>query len=176
MSGTIFEGSEERGSITGRDNEIIYKGKPVQPLNSTQPERNLLTVVHTVHHQLEGEQPRTVQDSYTTELTTPQETYSRSQLATTDWVSLDFGWLEPHEVGMIVIQNLEGRRHQVNPSNAELEHINSRIIELTHLGQEETPWPIFPKRSFVAHTEYADKLIIRCRYQQAKFRLTLIPK
>jgi hypothetical protein len=169
-------GDENSGTMTGNKQKIKYKGREIQELAVNDKRRNMLTVLHTVHHHLAGEQPRSVQLSYNKSLTVEQEVYSRGQLATEDWQSIDFGWFEPSEVGFIVVENLEGKHFQVNPTEHELEQLNKRVIELTHRGQEELPWPIPPKESFVAATEHADKLILRCRNKQAKFRLTLYPK
>lgn len=79
-----------------------------------------LTVQLTVYHQRCGENPTSITPSFVAALEEVEQPYSRQLKVGTEWMLLDFGWLEGKQ-GEIIIENRAGKGLIVTPSKAQQE-------------------------------------------------------
>ena len=146
------------------------------PLNPNPQELSRLTVVLNVHHEQALDQPRSISLPFAELLATKHESYSRRCRVTKDWVSLDLGWIPSEDVGYLVIEHLEGRRYSVQPTEAERALVANRVIEIAYVTSLDDCWPIPPRLPFFVAVERAQDLRIRCRTEEAHFRIHVIPR
>lgn len=125
---------------TGR---IAGTGKPsTTPSVADSPSR--ITVVETVYFHNRGIDPAVITSKFGRPLETDEQAFVRRATMTEDWVPLDVGWVK--KAAMIVIQNLEGRNLQVNPTPEEKLETASRVVELSFgcgVEKDEGPRDMF---------------------------------
>ena len=137
-----------------------------------------MTVCSMVHHERSGERPQSLETSFSSTLTSDEESYTRKCKANEEWVPLNFGFVPIDQVGMFVIENVEGRNFHVNPSEQELDQIRLRVIEVAVVGAEDVPFVIPTKQHHPFNTPRPDRLRIRCRPGggQAQYRIFVVPR
>lgn len=64
-----------------------------------------LTVVESVYHQINGEQPTIVDPGYTVPIKSDEQPYIRRLTITDSWQPLDCGWI--NKASLLVLQNTE---------------------------------------------------------------------
>lgn len=135
-----------------------------------------MTMVWTLHHQSQGEEARSVGSAYDEVLRTGHEMYSRRCTASEEWTPLDFGWLPAEDVIAVVIENLEGRHLQVNPTEEERESMSMQVIEI-RLDETSTNYVLVPPRHAVP-LELAryDCVEVRCLGPETRYRVTAVPR
>jgi hypothetical protein len=155
---------------------MIPEGIKVEPLNFHPIEFSRVTVNLNVHHELAGEQPRSFCFAFQDFLKSSQESYSRKLHALSGWTKLDLGWVEPDEVGYVLIDNLEERNELVYQTEEEKHEAASRIIEIAYEDSLNNYWPIPPRLFFFCPVARPEDLRIRCQNGTARCRVTIIPK
>jgi hypothetical protein len=141
------------------------------------PLADRLTIVETVYHQHLHQPPTAIETRYQRSLKTSEQVYSHQCTATEDWQPLELGWLKSN-VGMLVITNDEGHFTQVNPTEAERETAEKKILELSYGVTITNPsWLILPRESFRGQPAPAwlDSLFIRCRSGSCKYTVNVVP-
>lgn len=142
-----------------------------------------ITVVETVYHQSFGGEPTCSESKYTKILETMEQPFKRDTKCTEEWDKLDAGWLD--ECSLLVISNKEGSGLQSIPTEDEKLDIAMRVIEISgeydigSVDGPEKPVPHFeicPGESFRGCPVELKKLYIRCRYETARYSLTVFPK
>lgn len=146
------------------------------PLNPNPQELSRLTVVLNIHHEQAQDQPRSLSLPYAELLQTQHESYSRRCKASSEWTSVDLGWVPAEDVGFIVIEHLEGKRFTTHPTEAEKAIVAGRILEIAYATSLNDTWPVPPRLPFFAATERAQDLRIRCRSGEAHYRIHIIPR
>ena len=136
--------------------------------------RARLVVVESVYHQSPDGQPTSAEGAYARQLDTDEQPYARKCKATEEWRPLDCGWLD--RASMLHVVNEEGR-FLVQPTDAEREEVNRKLIELAVSVQGSlTPFAEIPPHETARFRPVDPKALrVRCRSGAAKFTLTLFP-
>jgi hypothetical protein len=137
-------------------------------------ERNRLTCVLNLYHEQDDEQPEGFRLAFSDKLHLSSQRYNRRLKIGEDPVALDVGWFSPDEIGTLLVENLEGTRFSIVPSEEELADVAKRIIHVYHPGSPS--WLIPPRRFLLAHPEDASGLLLRCGHGRARVSLTIIPR
>lgn len=107
-------------------------------------------------------------------LETQIEPYSRRITLNDERSLIDFGWIKSTDVGMLIVENLEGRKFDVNPSPEEMEEINGRIVEIYLHEDSWVPILVRPRSMQRLEVDDFESIRLRCRSGSAKCRITLI--
>lgn len=135
-----------------------------------------LTVLYTVHHEHRGEQPVSVSLGHSRMLKTKDEVYQRRLKVNEEWKAIDLGWVEPANVGCIVIENQVGRGRTVNPTEEELIADNRKVLEVSYTQDSAKCDLVPPGAPDVKWPADATSLYVRCQHGEASCRVTVIPK
>jgi len=148
--------------------------KPV-PLEATQREINRVTVVSTIHHERTDDRPISIPLTFSEDLTVNEESFSRRMVAVEDWQLLipNFGFLDPKQVGLLIIESLVGGRRQLNPTEEQKESDKKKVLVV---GCEPFFMVIRPRRHLYFETLDAEQLMVRCLSGDAKYRVTVLPR
>lgn len=137
---------------------------------------NRITVLNTVHHECQGEQPRTIQSAYSDGLQTDEEAYTRRHKAEQVRYPLDTGWIPPDKAGLIIIENLEGRDLLVNLSEEEKQLLAGKYLEL-RLDPDSKQCIIMPPRMSICFlTSHVEDAVISAPNGPVQYRVTVLPK
>lgn len=168
---------------------MIGSGHPAvidKPPVRTVPDR--ITVVETVYHQAEGDQPTAIESRFSRRLQTKEQPCVRKLVAGPEWHLVDREsmdrpgcWLE--RVGMLVIRNEEGEFTQVVPTSQERAEVAARVLSLgvgvSISADEHIVMPfarILPgKESCRFQPTDISNLWIRCQAGKAKYTVTMLP-
>lgn len=142
-------------------------------MNENKEGKDRLTIVETVYHRQYGEEATSVESRFTRELETQEQPYTRRLKVEEDWRSLDVGWIA--QVGMLIIENTEGKFLHRNPTEAEKAETLKKILEIKHEGSEGC-WLILPGESMRACPSDASSLRIRCQLGIARFTIHVFSK
>jgi len=146
----------------------------LEPLKLGSQLRDRVTVVEHVHFQHATEPPMSIGSPYDRILSTQVEPYSRRLVVTEERSMLDFGWINSVDVGMLIVENYEGRKFDVNPSPEELEEVSQRIVEIYLHADSHTPVLVRPRATQRLELDDFEPVRLRCRSGSAKCRVTLI--
>lgn len=135
-------------------------------------ERNRFTCVLNLYHEQTGEQPAGARLAFSDGLQYGIQRYQRHYVIGEEPAPLDLGWFRPHEVGFVLLENLEGLNLPTLPSDEELADINSRVIEVRY-GE---PMLLPPRRFFPFCFLYPERVKVSCLHGKAKLGLTLFPR
>lgn len=138
-------------------------------------ERNRITCVLQLYHEQDGEQPDGVRLAFVAPSKYNVQRYQRRMKIDEADNPLDIGWFKPHEVGSILIENLEGKGLQVQPTDEEREDIARRIIDVREAGGTSS-WLVPPGGFFLGCPSSAEKVLIRCQHGSAKIGLSIYPR
>jgi len=136
------------------------------------PIRDRITVIDRVYHQRLGEEAQEFPCTFSRELETTEQPYTRQLVATEEWKPLDHGWIE--RVGMLIVVNQEGRFLQTNPSKEQKDEAAKKILELQYEGSAWS-WLIPPGESFRGMPGDITNLLIRSRSGTIKFTVHVLP-
>lgn len=90
-----------------------------------------LTVVQSIYYQSPGLDANQRETKYSVEIDQDEQPYYRQLIlksSNSEPTSIETGWVE--DVGTLLIENLEGKFTQVQPTEDEREDVKGRIIEL----------------------------------------------
>ena len=147
-------------------------------LTSHQPQKKIadrVTVVETIYHQVQGEQPTTIESRYSRNLKTDEQLYQRRFTVTEDWVLLDLGWAG-NNISLLHISNEEGKFPHKIPTPEEIEEVARRVIEVSYAPTSGMGWSIPPGESIRGIPTRVESLFLRCVCGKAKCVLTLVPE
>jgi len=147
-------------------------------ITSSRPQKKIadrVTVVETIYHQVQGEQPTTIDSRYSRNLETNEQLYQRRFTVAEDWTLIDLGWAGKN-VSLLHISNEEGRFPHNIPTLEELEEAAKRIIEVSYVPTSGMGWSIPPRESMRGLPTKVESLFLRCACGKAKCILTLVPE
>jgi hypothetical protein len=126
--------SPDKGRIGGFDRPGQARPQPrlVQTDRTlTQPKANSrITVVEHITYSVKSGNPMVIPSRFGRNMLTEEQPYQRQLTIDGTWRKLELGWLDECRLGMVIIENNEGKRLQRIPSPAEVASINARIIEV----------------------------------------------
>lgn len=144
--------------------------------------KNRITVREQVYLETHGGKPEEILSSFSRELESYEQPYTRNLTATEEWQSLDFGWLKDN-VGMLVIVNNEGKFTQVNPTDEERTEAAKKVLEVSHFrgvsstgGQRLNVWLIPVGENMRGSSTGSHLLHIRSQHGNTKYTLYAFPK
>lgn len=92
--------------------------------------RPRITYSMSLHHQIPGEDAKTIKLNGDKPLDVEENPYERALTIKDEFVPLDFGWLSPDMVGSIVLYNITGRGRPTQPTPEEREQDASAVLVL----------------------------------------------
>ena len=137
-------------------------------------ERNRLTCVLNLYHEQHGEQPTGMRLTFSESLSVNAERYQRRMRVTEQAIPLDLGWFKPDEVGLILVENLEGLHLQVHPSDEERADLELRVLEV---GEPDCScWFIPPRRFLLGYSSDPGSITVRSQHGTIKMGITIYPR
>lgn len=132
-----------------------------------------IVVKDVLYHQVAGEQP-TMFDlpGFTRQLKSDEQVYHRKLTVGEDWQSIDVGWLHGC-CGMLILENLEGRFIQVQPTDNERSCVEARVVDV-RFG-EEVGVVLLPRESVRFQPFDVSKVFMRCRLSTARVSINVVP-
>jgi hypothetical protein len=106
--------------------EIINELKRVRPANIVR-----MTYSLNVHHQLPGENPKPFRVNGDKVLVVEEQPYERTVTIDKE-TDLDFGWIEPSQMKMIILYNITGKSRNTIPNDEERESDASAVLVMDH--------------------------------------------
>jgi hypothetical protein len=151
--------------------------------------RGRITVVESVYHQTENEQPTMVPESrYSRPCITDEQPFLRKGKIGEQWQSLETGWLP--QTSLLRLSNEAGKFSRI-PSLEEREQEAAKVIEVAfvppvdhtpkrdmHSPQQTGPHPcleIHPGESSRFRPCDLGTIRVRCRSGEAPYHLSLLP-
>lgn len=132
-----------------------------------------VTVVEQISHQRAGRNPISYPSSFTRELKTSEQPYSREITVGPEWQPLDTGWIA--ECGQLSIVNKAGSfPYQRQPTKEQLEESAKQILEVGDRFSEFR-WRIPAGESLRGFPSDAKLLFIRSQHGTITCIITLIP-
>jgi hypothetical protein len=159
--------------------EINKKQKRSVPRSVPMPvlkDFDRLTVTQSVNHEHRGEPPKSVVVGYSRTLEYKEEPYQRRFSVPGTWTPIDLGWMPSDKVGCVVLENLEGRSHLVNPTDEERKEIEAKVLEVSYHQDSKACDLIRPGASDIKWPSDASKLYVRCQSGTASCRISVISK
>lgn len=155
----------------------INQPEELPPVAPTRPVKDRITVVEMVYHQHYGDSPTSLEHRYTRWLDSDEQVFTRRSKAIESWEPVDYGWIDPHKCGLLVLTNQEGNFTRTNPTDEEREEAAAKVIELAYetLNGISPPWYVLPGESMRAHPSNLDQLMIRSQSGKARYTLNLYP-
>lgn len=126
-----------------------------------------ITVVDKFYFEPAGGKSRLFETKFWHDLKSIEQLWERSCIGNETWKQLDLGWLNGQPVGMIVIENNEGKFYDKNPTPEERLAVAARVLHLAILGENEvptdaTPWlSIWPGGGFKGKPSPSARLWVR---------------
>lgn len=115
---------EETVTVGGKEYQVVKELK-----QNTDQSFNRVTIVESIYHE-NNEGPAQINTpSFSYQLTSDEQAYTRIMTVKEEWVPLDTGWLDG-KVSMIHLFNMEGKIAPVRLSEEQKADIQSRVIEL----------------------------------------------
>lgn len=153
----------------------------VTPLVTNKAAIDRLTMAISIHHESMGMQPNSRQCIGQTLLSECDEPYSRQIKGGLNqaWQPINLGhFTGVEEVGYVLIENLEGKHLQVNPTAEERAEINQRIIEVGYGTNDPLGFKllVLPGFCLPVLTELAYLLKLRSKHGIAACRVTIYPR
>lgn len=143
-----------------------------------------ITELHKVYFEPYGEQPILFESKGYRNLKTTEQVYQRKGKATPIWTPLDTGWLSGKPLGLLLLQNEEGKFRETIPTPEELLASSRKSIFIAFGDESGNPpsdavgaWEVLPGNSFHGIPSDASRVFLRCRsgVSVARFSLVLIP-
>lgn len=134
-----------------------------------------LSAVFMIYHQQSGESPTAVDGRWSRGMEGDEQPYSRKVVLGEDWQPIDCGWCKDG-AGYVVIENLEGKNLQAQPTPEERRAISERVVEI---GFGENPAAclfVLPGESHPLSPTDASEIVLRCRKGKAKATVTVYPR
>jgi len=137
-----------------------------------------ITVVETIAHvgmDLGFTSPTGVEARWWRPVASAEQVYQRRLMAGPSWQPLDSGWIE--QVGMVVVENVEGHGLQVIPTPEEKAAIAARVVELGLMGDEGDCRDfacVLPGEHL--RLQPTQPVHLRCRAGEARVVVTVYPR
>ena len=133
-------------------------------------------VVNTLFHQQPHTPAFTVEARFTRFLDSDEQPYQRRLTLTEDWQKLDYGWLAPDRVAVLVIKNEEGRYLTI-PTQEEKDDMARRTIHLGHkIGDVVAAyWLVRPGECFQGEPFSLEDFYLRSAKGKIRCTITIIP-
>lgn len=148
----------------------------------TPPRRTRVTMLSKLYYERYGEQAdypdHTPHIEY---LETEEEAYKRTLSVGGQWMPIDFGWTKETHCSFINIKNVYRTKRDVEPTDAEKEDDNSRILEI---GKAIPQLPDYIEPVAILYTGQEvtfsplgslDRFVIRCRAGSGRYSVFCIP-
>lgn len=110
-------------------NELERFGELVQP-NRQHRVVNRLNIQTKLIREQHGMTPTVVDVSASKLVMGEEQTYTRHRKIKDIWTPLDYGWIEPDQIGWVVVDNREGRGLVQGLSPQEREELEANILEV----------------------------------------------
>lgn len=140
---------------------------------------NRITAIFNIAREYDGENPISIDPIISQlNLSVKEDHYSRRIRVNQDWIPLDLGHLRADQVGLVVIENLEGRFLDVNPTEGERKEASKRIIQVS-FGDPTNASLAFPAPAslpYVGYPQDASRIALRCPVGVAKCRIWVFPR
>lgn len=152
----------------------IKRGKAPKP-----PDR--LTAIINIHHQPFGEQIYSPEPLITEmKLKSREEHYSRRRVVGENWEDVGLGHFNtPEEIGIVLIENLEGTGLGRKPTMEEQVGIDLKVVEVSMTANSNESQLILPPPQgipYVGLPSNVSRLMVRCRSGNARIRIHLFPR
>lgn len=136
-----------------------------------------LTFITSVIHTSQSASPVVVDCRRSIRLEHKEQPYSRRITVKPTWDKLDLGWVEPDQVGFIVIQNQEGRALGLQPSPEEAKSIESKIILVSFgLMSDQKPHILIPSGCCSVFLPSSPTIFLRSENGNTQAELTIFNK
>jgi len=112
------------------------------PVLSKVPDR--VTVTFAIHHEHPGDPTTGASLRFSSFLAVEDQPWVRRVKVGTDRVPLDLGWLGSDKCGLIVVENVTGKVHHVNPTKEELDYEAMCVLEI-YASKNSLPFLVRPK-------------------------------
>ncbi len=157
--------------------ETVTKEPEVIPVNILEG-KDRITINLNIYYEHSGDLPhQIICPRNIISKSSDLEPYSRKIVVGPDWELLDLGWFSTHkdQIGLIVIESLEGKYETKNPTKEERELSESRVIDVS-LGdgpvahvQIWAGWPFYFYQKNVADVQ------LRCLNGPTKAKIHIVP-
>lgn len=141
---------------------------------------NRVTAVFNVHHEHDGEQPYSIGPVISQiKLEVNEDVYTRRVTVRESWEELDLGHLPADQVGLVIVENLEGRFPANNPTEEERKEAAKKIIEVSTGDGNGGAFLCFPapiSLPFVGYPQDASRIALRCPVGVARCRVHVFPR
>ncbi len=155
-------------------NEVIALAQNLVTSDRLSPslQRDRLTIKAVVFWEHYGESPIGGQIISSQILSTYfVEPYIRRVRVTEEPKPLDYGDINPSDVGYLMLVNTEGTKLEFNPSEAEIADIKKRVVEV---GSD---FELHPQgEPFLGRPKAGKELILRCQHGTALVRAYIFPR
>lgn len=146
--------------------------------------KSRLTVVEQVYHTAvrDGHPDQPTQHAsvpFTRELESDEQVWQRTLKVGEAWQPIDQGWLDEAGVGLLLLQNEEGRFTQTKPSPEEKEEAAKKVVEVGAsfiTGASGMVFAVPAGESARVPNPDMNHLMIRCQHGTARVTVTLFPK
>lgn len=133
-----------------------------------------LVIVENVYHQPVDGQPASINTGFTRRLTSDEQPYGPRRVKIGgDSMALETGWVE--KASQIMIENLEGTKLQVYPTEEEKAKIAARVVEVWDEDGKEPLFLIPPGESIRARPGKLSRIRLRCASESARVVYTIYP-
>lgn len=157
---------------------LIDKAKR-QPLESVLAKQDRMTVNFSAHYQQDRNDAVSVDVHFSAMLPQadegPLQRSGTKVKATEQWAPLNFWWLEDCP-GMVVIENLEGRHFDVQPTPEEKADAAKRVIVVRTDPGQANLHRIAPGHAWPFDVERPEMIEVRCVHGDAHYCLTVFPR
>lgn len=136
--------------------------------------KDRITLVLNLYHEHAGDETKERACQVWKELESKDiESYTRRVTAKPEWKPLDLGWVEPEDVGLILIENLAGKGTHVNPTEEEKEETKKQLLEI---GSESCSLVVSPGWPQFFNPRDVSGWKVRSLHTEFKYRITIFPK
>ncbi len=141
-------------------------------------ERDRVTAQVSITHESFGNDPIQQICVFSALLEGKEQCYIRRLVVGRKWVPLDLGWIDPKNVGMILLENRTGTGRAANPTVEEEKATESSILQIGYrIGSKVDPqWIVRPKRFHVAESVDCSRIRVRAAKGEVKLTVCIIPK
>lgn len=141
------------------------------------PFKGRITVVERVYYESEQDPVREIAElAYTVFVRSDEQPWGpRRQTIGEKWVELDLGYLARSPVSELVVENLEGTKWHVQPSEEQIAALAGKVIELAVNGGVDNFVFARVRAGRACRFEPADVVWARCISGEAKVKISAAP-
>ena len=140
-----------------------------------------LTIIDTIYHRVQGENPSEIRNTHFQELTSEeQQPYKRQCRVSESGALLDLGWFvdKPSQISYLHLSNDEGKFLTVNPTDEERSAVAAKVLFLSFRKDgRDTPFcQIVPGDSLRLNPTDIASLHLSSASGTTRFTITVYPK